>query len=216
VATFVVTAAAAGPLYLRAAGESLLQDALRTAGSDSVGIEATLQGPAVNRPDQSLPQATTQALTGRHGHGRPIFAAETDDVASGSGGSRVSVRLTARDRVCDHLDITGRCPAAVAEVIVSKRLAARLGVAVGADLALATAGPLHVVGTYTVRDEASAYWFRRTYFHPTGTSDAHTDEELGDAPFTVSETFGAITGDAAVRAVADIPADFSLLRLSDA
>jgi hypothetical protein len=219
VATFVVTAAAAGPLYLRAAGESLLQDALRTAGADGAGIETTLLAPAESRPREALAAATRQALAGRAaGHraafARPILAAEADDVLAAAGG--VAVRLTARDGACGQLRLHGRCPSAAGEVIVSQRLATRLRLKTDARLSLAAAGAVRIVGTYSVRDESAAYWFARSYFPPPGSTDERTGAELGDALFTVPTTLDELPGATPVRAVADLPAAVGTLRLADA
>ena len=215
VATFVVAAAAAGPLYLRAAGESILQDAVRAAGLDAAGVEAQLVAPRSEDPVGAVTEAVDRALAGSRGSGRPIRAAEADVLAEGSGGAAVLVRLTARDGACGQLVVAGRCPAAAREAIVSKRLATRLGLAPGASLRTSTAGALTVVGTYQVRDETAPYWFRRAYFHPTGTTD-RTGAELGDAPFTVPATFDALPAELPVRAVVDVPADLAELRLADA
>lgn len=216
VATFVVAAAAAGPLYLRSAGESLLQDSLRTAGADAAGIEATLLGTGIDRPGSQLADATRRALAGRRLHGAPIEAFEADDVARGPGGVVVAVRLASRQRVCEQVVLTGRCPGDAGEVVVSARLAKRLSLHSGGSLDLTSGGRMRVVGTYVPKDEQSAYWFGRTYFHPTGTFDDTTDTELGDAPFTVPETLAALPTTLAVRAVVDVPAELGRLRLSDA
>ena len=215
VATFVVAAAAAGPLYLRAAGESILQDAVRTAGPDAAGLEALLVGPRSREPGPALDAAVGRALARGRAHGTPIRATEVDVTAEGAGGAAVQVRLTARDRVCDQLRITGRCPAAAGEVVASERLAQRLGVGSGGRIAAGTGEPLAVVGTYVPRDETAPYWFRRAYFNPTGTTD-RVGTELGDALFTHAATFERLPADVPLRAVVAVPADLRQVRLADA
>jgi putative ABC transport system permease protein len=72
------------------------------------------------------------------------------------------VTLAHRDGVCAHLVVTGDCPAAPGEVLVSGTLAGTLGVATGGQAHLTTAAtgpaPVRVVGTYRVVDPFDPYW----------------------------------------------------------
>jgi hypothetical protein len=216
VATFVVAAAAAGPLYLRAAGESILQDRLRDAGLDAAGLEAVLLARRSEDPQARLDGEVAKALVGRSVNGRPISALEMDLAVRGAAGVAVTTRLASREGVCHQLVLTGRCPSAAGEVIVSRRTAERLGITTGDELAVDLLTPLTVVGLYTAKDETSPYWFHRTYFHPAGSTDPRTGAELVDSPFTVPATLEQLPADTVLRAVVDVPVDARALRLAEA
>lgn len=68
-----------------------------------------------------------------------------------------------RDDACAHLRITGSCPTAADEVVISQYTAGLLGLEPGATLSLrefATSPPvvLRVVGRYELDDPSGAYW----------------------------------------------------------
>jgi putative ABC transport system permease protein len=75
-----------------------------------------------------------------------------------------SVAIASRAGVCGHVAVSGRCPDAVGDVMVSRSLASALGVGVGdsltwpADSTLTTAPRLRVVGVYEPVDVTDPYW----------------------------------------------------------
>lgn len=70
------------------------------------------------------------------------------------------VRLAYREEICDHLVVTGTCPAAAGEVLIPATLAAVLQD--GDEIAVTQngepAGTVRVVGVYQIADSAEAYW----------------------------------------------------------
>lgn len=222
VATVTVTAAALGPLYARAAGESTLNDHL-TQASWRAGLH--MSGPqsigragwwprlerAVPRPGQV------------YGYGRRIEGIRSaGELGVGEVGAQSGLSATVawRQDECAHLIIlTGRCPSGPGDAL----LAARSFVS-GADPALylsprkwgvgtrlsyefydpnsdasATVTNLRIVGTYRPRDTADPFWFGFNYF------DAHT---FGDKPPVIDALFVSQATVLAIRHPAYAIADF--------
>ena len=68
-----------------------------------------------------------------------------------------------RDGFCEHVKLTGACPAARGETVLSVRTAQQLGAQIGDPITVAAtpgAGPLELrlVGTYELADSTGAYW----------------------------------------------------------
>jgi hypothetical protein len=82
--------------------------------------------------------------------------------AAGGSDSNVEVTVAHREEVCQHLAVTGDCPAAAGEVLVPPALVDQLGVAVGDQLLLTQVeleqAEVRVVGVYQVVDPADPYW----------------------------------------------------------
>jgi putative ABC transport system permease protein len=99
------------------------------------------------------------------------------------------INVAYRERACDHLAVTGACPAAAGEVAVSTVLADELAVAVGDELSIIRAaqdepGLVRVVGVYQVLDLTDPYWGESDLVSM-GSLIAATERE---AVFTVPET----------------------------
>ena len=180
VATFAVGVGAAGAIYLRAAGESLLAQNLRSASSHTAGLHVS-QVVADGRELRSLSQSVAAAGPAVPALAAPVAGLETRTAIPlvAEGGRPGSAYLASRDGLCAHLALeAGRCPAPrplalPAEAAVSRRLADWLRLGVGdrfrvkgfgagaADRDLVVAA----IYTPTPRDQ---YWFgaQRAYFPP--------------------------------------------------
>jgi len=189
---FAVGMAAAGAMYLRAAGESLLQDRLAATSPFSAGLlveQEVASSTDVERLRDLLrhdPRLAVPALA------PPLFGLEsagflTYSRPGDSGGPRA--RIAAREGLCGHLRLrAGRCPAAGAQgqplqAAVSPRMARRLGLRPGSRLA-ATMGRgepvapgLVVTGIYEPTP-ADPWWGLRAYFPPTPEPGAGSDPPI--------------------------------------
>lgn len=79
-----------------------------------------------------------------------------------------SVAMSYRDGLCRHVALSGTCPAATGDVILSVRSAQALGLTTGDRLVLQSAPgvppiSLRVTGTYELSDPAGAYWSDALY-----------------------------------------------------
>ncbi|HKP99971.1 MAG TPA: FtsX-like permease family protein, partial [Actinomycetes bacterium] len=189
--TFAVGVAAAGAMYLRAAGESLLQDRLAATSPSSAGllVERKVASSAeVARLRQLLgnsPSLATTALT------PPVFGLESEGFLTysrpgDSEGPRA--RIAAREGLCGHLRLrAGRCPVAGTEgqrmqAAVSPRMARRLGLRPGSRLAATTlrgepvASGLVVTGIYEPTP-ADPWWGLRAYV-PSPENEAGRDPPI--------------------------------------
>lgn len=189
---FAVGMAAAGAMYLRAAGESLLQDRLAATPPFSAGLlveREVASSTEVERLRDLLrhdPRLAVPALA------PPLFGLEsagflTYSRPGDSGGPRA--RIAAREGLCGHLRLrAGRCPAAGAQgqplqAAVSPRLARRLGLRPGSRLE-ATMGRgepvapgLVVTGIYEPTP-ADPWWGLRAYFPPPPEPGAGSDPPI--------------------------------------
>ncbi len=216
VAVFVVAAATAGPVYLRAAGESVLQDALAEAGPVSTGLTATLGGSRQGDPDRTLRAATAAGLEGTERYEPPVHGLEAPVPLPAVGPSVVLSRLVLRDGACAHLVLDGACPAAAGEVAVSVNAAERLGVRRGSALRSVGGLALRVSALYRLPDPDAVYWAGRSFTGPPGRLDPPGVNELVDVLFTAPPTMALLTPDAPVTATTDVQARVSRLRLAEA
>jgi hypothetical protein len=148
VAAFAVSVSAAGPIYLRSAGESVLSDTLGEAPPASAGVVIT---------QLVRSTADVRQLDGAVGAARPALPALRDPVtglesrtpqnvtAPGLDFSR-QAPLASRSDLCDHLQVTERrCPSfrsldVPAEAAVSQALASSLRLKVGSALEVTNFG----------------------------------------------------------------------------
>lgn len=180
VATFVIAAAAAGPVYLRAAEESLLQDELRSWPTVATGLQVEQVEPV--RPDMVAGLSTTvaRAAAGLPAHRPQIDGLELDSlVLDERGGLIATGRMAHREGVCGQVRLRqGRCPTAAGEAMISAATALVVERQVGQTLRVGpvpasppggglTASPtpqaLRVVGVYEARDPDAPYWHSREY-----------------------------------------------------
>lgn len=211
VATAVTTAATAGPVYLRAASESVLQDALRGAPTVETGLDFHNQTPAQPDPVVTLAREARTAISHSRSpaYGKPILALEYGgDILDRSNKASTVSLVTWRDGACAQVRIlVGRCPTAAGEGLVSARYAATQRLRVGDPLRVvgltSAAGtkPMTIVGLYRPVDPNGNFWFGRSYFPVP--SDA-TPEPV-DAVFTPRSTFAGLVQTVPVTAVVDVP-----------
>src|SRR5215218_3005960 len=177
---FAVGVAAAGAMYLRAAGESLLQDRLAATSPFSAGLlveRKVATSTEVERLQHLLrhdPRLAAPALA------PPLFGLESEGFLTYSrpgDSDGLRARIAAREGLCEHLRLrAGRCPAAGAhgqrmQAAVSPRMARRLGLRPGSRLEATTprgeavAPGLVVAGIYEPTP-ADPWWGLRAYFPP--------------------------------------------------
>ncbi|UQX86909.1 ABC transporter permease [Jatrophihabitans telluris] len=228
VAMVTTTAAALGPLYARAAGESILQDHLSQAGADSgLHVHAMLDIGSPGAYDRLA--ATAPKPRELRGYDRQIAGlAITGEGAQASDGKEfVRTRLVWRDGACAHLIVVrGRCPQAAGETMSAERTAAsdQYGFNVGSTVQLSPARPdadtapepphLHVVGVYRPRNIDDPYWFAAPYFAP-GSGGGDNPDTI-DALLVTQQTFLAIGSPTTAEADFDYPLEDSAVRLATA
>lgn len=184
VATFAVGVGVAGAIYLRAAGESLLTQNLRSATSHTAGLHIS-QVVADGRELRGLTQSVAAARPAVPALAPPVTGLETRTPIEllAAGGRPGSAYLASRDGICTRLVVeAGRCPVArplslPAEVAVSRRTAEWLGLGLGDRFqakgfgAGAAGRDLELAAIYTPTPY-DPYWFgaQRAYFPlpPTG------------------------------------------------
>ncbi|MCU1622061.1 MAG: hypothetical protein JWL79_906 [Frankiales bacterium] len=225
VATITTAAAAAGALYQRAGGESVLRDALTAAPVSTSGIEVTSADLPQNDPLGSLQKQLAKAGP-PFAHTRRVLSLQNSLDAGGKQGP-ARTRLLWREGACEHLRITaGHCPTGPQDALISTRMMRSTGFGIGSQItgcpgaqtyfgACSQPGGsvrVRVVGTYAL-PEADPYWFDGPYF------EAHSGNN--DQPDTLDATFlsrdGAdhLPATAYLTAVAQYRLDPATVRLDD-
>jgi hypothetical protein len=224
VTSFAVAMAAAGAIYQRAAGESVLQDELRRAPplASGLGVEQRVGSRLELRRLDAAVRAAQAALPAFR---PPLAGLETvEPTRLGHRGPPLTAKLASRSGLCEHLVVlAGRCPAArpldlPAEVAVSATVAGRLHLRPGDRLlpaALSAAGRRAVVvGVYRATPEDPWWWGHELFHDPRQDSDAA--DAAQDAVFADAGTLRAIVGGPAdVVARWDLPLDPGRVRLRD-
>lgn len=229
VATFVIAAAAGGPIYLRAAQESLLQDELRSWPTVATGLQVERVQASGSRMLAGLSAAVARAAEGLPAHRPQLGGVELDGFVLDERDSLVATgRMVHREGVCDQVRLDrGRCPAAAGEAIISAPTALVVERGVGQDLrfrplqvtrpgggAAAEVAPqtLRVVGVYVPRDPDGFYWHSRGYVasQPYQPSDG----TRVDAVFTPAATFEQLPEGTFARVVVDLALDPAQVRLA--
>jgi putative ABC transport system permease protein len=180
VTAFAVGVAAAGAIYLRAAGESVLAGTLRSATSHTAGLHVSQLVPTT-KDLRTLTGAVRAAGPSVPALDPPVTGLETRTAIRllAPGGRPGNAFLASRDGLCEHLVLAaGRCPrprplGLPAEVALSSRTASWLRLEPGERFnaegfgAGAASRDLVVAGVYTPtpRDQ---WWFgaQRAYFPP--------------------------------------------------
>jgi putative ABC transport system permease protein len=218
VAVTTVLAAAVGPLYARAGGESILQDTLRAAPTRDVGMEITNISASNVQPLAGLDGLVDDAgplpgyqprIRSLQFNGRVLDARGQDEATS---------LLVFRDGACDHLIfVQGRCPSGPAESAVSARSLLTHPWGLGARLPMKSVGTgfgevtTRVVGIYRPQDRSEPHWFDQEFFnaHLSGGDAA----DVSDAIFTSQATFDR--AQLGTRVVIQLPLDVARVRLAD-
>ncbi|HEV8652606.1 MAG TPA: FtsX-like permease family protein [Actinomycetes bacterium] len=234
VTSFAVAVASAGAMYLRAAGESVLQDALRSAPPSASGV-AVAQRVAGRREVRGLDRTVRAAMPALPALEPPVTGFDTTEPtalarpgADVPGEERPTAKLASRSGLCQHLVVLrGRCPGptaldAPAEAAISDRAAAKLHMGVGdrldAGLVLGANGVAReakVVAVYRPTQEDPWWWGHDLFYNPA------KDTEVRDAPLDAvlldDSAMQAVVGGAAdVTARWDFPLEARRVRLRDA
>lgn len=218
VAALVIGIAAAGPIYDRAAKQSVLQSTLRGAPANEVGLEVAgsgsvggLIGPLRAHLRGAHADLYGTAVTARElSYDGPLgCAVGVPSVGSGCN-APVAGMVVARDGAFAHLRIVGgRLPARAGEVVASVGFLTANGLRVGDRLA--PSGPTFtIVGSWQA-DESDPYWFGRPYFAGLGPGGEGADP-YQDALFTMPATLSLLPA----YVVIDLPLTVSRVRVGDA
>lgn len=177
---FAIVACVLAPAYGRAAAQSVLTDAMRsapqTASALTVSAESSAAGAlggAFDPAQQSVAEAKlfvdgalAKAPQVAAVVDRPVTAMESDVRLADR-----AVLLAWRLGACAQLRIvSGECAIDNEQVVISERSAADAGLKVGdeisprADRAGASGKPLKIVGLYTPKDSSDIYWGNSAYF----------------------------------------------------
>lgn len=189
-ATVAVAAASIGPFYLVTAYGTVLQAKLAQAGASATAVNV---GDFVTSPQAVALSAPALAMGSRHGMGRwfgPARASYTAEVDAS-----VRFPLVARPGVCRHLTfVSGGCPAARGQIVLTTRSARALGAHVGTVIHPAGpigVGPLTVAGIVVPGNPLAPYWLGQDFF---GYGDGHLD-----SAFTVVPTVAGLPTTALVQ-----------------
>ena len=218
VATMTVVAAAVGPLYARAGGESILQDALRGAATRNVGVEVWRNAASDGRPLEAL-DARVDAAGPPPAHLPRIRSLQFNAaVRDESQLNRAVSLLVFREGACAHLVfVEGRCPTAAGESAVSARSQRDYRWRLGTPLPMVArfSGFGHVttrvVGIYRPKNRTEAYWFDQDFFNAHFSGGDGPD--VSDSVFTSRETFDRSR--LMSRGVVQLPLDVRRVRLAD-
>jgi putative ABC transport system permease protein len=228
VATFVIAAAAGGPIYLRAAQESLLQDELRSWPTVATGLSVEQVEEA--RPGMlgDLSATVARAADGLPAHRPQIGGLVLDALVLDDRDSLVATGWIAhREGVCGAVRLRrGRCPVAAGEAMISAATALVVEGGVGRDLRVGPVPPvlrggstppipkltLRVVGVYDALDPDAPYWHGRGYV-ASGPLPPSEGTRV-DAVLTPAATFEQLSDRAFARVVVDLALDPAQVRLA--
>jgi putative ABC transport system permease protein len=228
VATFVIAAAAGGPIFLRAAQESLLQDELRSWPAVASGLQVEQVQGVGPRMVEGLSATVARAAEGLPAHRPQVGGIEMDGLVLDERDSLVATgKLVHREGVCEQVRLDrGRCPVAAGEAIISAPTALVVERGVGQRLrvrpfqparpggSIADVAPqtLRVVGLYVPRDPDGLYWHSRGYV----ASQPYQPSEGTriDAVITPAATFERLPDGTFARVVVDLALDPGRVRLA--
>jgi hypothetical protein len=176
VATVAVLAAAAGPLYLDSANDSVLHSALRSDSVPANGIavipevDQTSRASSVQRAQLVLDAAAHYDLSRWYRPGKMTLDSGT--VLTAASGITYSSDLISDPGQCGALHfIDGVCPRSVDQVAITLRTARSLAVKVGSSVPVTQLGDsengtlmVHVVGIVRAGSPTYPFWFGDDYF----------------------------------------------------
>ena len=238
-ATVASAAAVVAPLYARAAEESILRDTLGRADAFalSVRVSAPQVGAGVGEgaaPPASVARGLVRDALTHPAFGQPRLAyvgkGEYHPTEGDNAGGEVVGQVVERPGVCRHLPaVTGRCPQAPDEGMMSRRsleiLGAEVGDVVEAELpnsatlqdgGIAPVVAVKVVGAYDPVPVDDGYWVGRPYFDAFNPRSAIV--ALEEVPPTADPVFLGRGGAGASRIATysiDVPLLASRVRLDD-
>jgi len=223
VAALVVGAAVTGPLFLRAAQESVLRDTLAQTTTSGHGVSDVDTGPLSDAPVDRVLAKDSAKVSARpvldRLLGPAVAALETGVLAGTPGTTAESVTLAWRDGVCAHVRMaTGTCPEQPGGVMASASTAAIEGWQAGQALDLG-AQRVRLLGTYVPLDPAGDYWAGHPYFvayaGPDGPAYGGPGGSSLDTVFASRETVEAAGPDASGTASVDRQLDLDRIRVTD-
>lgn len=196
VAIAAIMSATAGPIYLRAADQSLVAKALASAPVVETGLTLTPESGNYRPPRELLDGARSIPGGGRHGsdlYGSPITTVDASgQLFNPLAGRDDTIDFVYRTWACARLDIvSGHCPRAAGEVVLSTRTAraisAHLGGVVHPLSGGVSATSLRIVGLFMPRDATASYWWGGDYFAfgtPTKTGEILDDGFMSESGAT--------------------------------
>lgn len=189
VAALVVGGAVTGPLFLRAAGESVLHDTLNQALPIGRIVSDRMSSPVKARPLAQVAKASRHKLAALPTLDRlftpPVSSLQVQAVVGRPGVTGASAVLAYREGVCAHVRmVSGRCAEQPGSVMVSAKTADAVGWRTGQRL-LANGRSVRVVGLYAPVDPKGDYWGTHPYFAALSGSGV-----AGDLGSTVDALFG--------------------------
>jgi putative ABC transport system permease protein len=238
-ATVASAASVVAPLYARAAEESILRDTLRRADAFDLSVQVAAPQVGAGVGEGAAPPASAAEGVVRDALTHPAFGprrqayvgqGEYHPTEGENAGGLVLGQVVERPGVCAHLPtVTGRCPEAPDEGIMSRRslevLSAEVGDVVEAELpdsatlqdgGIAPVVAVQVVGAYDPVPVDDAYWVGRPYFDAFNPDSAIS--ELEEVPPTVDPVFLGTGGAGAARIATytiDVPLLAPQVRLDD-
>lgn len=166
ISAIAVAAAVLGPLYLRAAGDSVVRDAVQQASPESLGVTLLApSGEVVSAARMTAAEQAVERAGGGRWYGEALTTVQSGVSLHAPDGSPLSSALLFRSGICSVLSFRqGSCGGAPGEVVVSDRSAAELGVSVGSVMDAGVRGEtgqlaLKVAGVYAVPDLTLGYWW---------------------------------------------------------
>jgi len=220
VAVTTIASAASGPVWRRAAAESVLSDHLAQAKGVDVAVEASLSGTVASAPARPLGATVAQALAAAPATPfAPALRSLDNDDGLADGSPPTRARLAWREGVCQHVRlVAGRCPQASGEIMVSRRSAAAERWRVGGRAQLLVPSPNQagflITGLYEPIDPGERYWSIQSFLPQAGGNPVET--AAVDTLFTSERTMNDLAPNATVRAVVELPLDPAKVRLVNA
>lgn len=218
VAVATLAAAVAGPTYLAAADQSVLQAQLASQTPPALGYTIAA-APGVASPSVAKLEVLASAIPGGSGPGRLYGSPLITSVVSGRLNDRLTetvdpIAFLARSGVCQQVSFAaGTCPTGPGEVTLSTRTADALGVRVGSKITplfrQGTVPPLTVSGLYVAPAALSSYWWGSNPF-AFGASAGGASEFLDDG-FLDNSAVGALAQNIPFTNIAQLPLNSSLV-----
>lgn len=168
-ASIAVAAAVVGPMYQSAAGASFLVTKLQAAPNLTTGLTLDYrpQGAVGYRDaEQAAGAAVPPSVLSQFEAPQLSLVSDPLPVTSAPFAFLdAEATLLAKQGGCEHLVVTGSCPTRRGEMALLEFDAQHTQTKLGDELSVAgVSTPLKVVGTYTLRDGTTDYWFDLTRF----------------------------------------------------
>jgi putative ABC transport system permease protein len=233
VAVVTTTSAALGPLYARAAAESILQDHLTSAGYTTglryvAQVDVGAKG-AYARLSAQVPKAG--AINGYDTVIPGLYTASGVGASPADGSGEVATHLVWRQGACQHLVIvSGRCPTGPNEGLISQRTVDakiyrwRLGTRIdvgpltlgdqASSGAAPTPPPIRIVGTYRPIDTADPFWFAQDYFDGRASTTPNGPDTV-DSVFVTESEFLSLPAQSYAEADFDYPLTAGAVRIAN-